>query len=74
MFVVMKFGFFGGLVVDYLYSICVKKYFFVFSCGLLSMSIVFFKGKEGIEMMSDSEESGSDDDEDGNNIVNVVER
>lgn len=73
LFVVMKLGFLGGLVVDYFYSIWVKKYFFVFSCGLFSMVIVFFRVKEGNEM-SEDEESGSECDEDGGIIVNVFER
>jgi 18S rRNA (guanine1575-N7)-methyltransferase len=69
----MKSGFSGGLVVDYPHSTRAKKYFLVLSCGPPSASTALPKGKEGDEMMTDSEESGSDD-ERGDGTVNVSER
>lgn len=70
----MKSGFSGGLVVDYPHSTRAKKYFLVLSCGPPNTSTAAPKAKEGMEM-SDSEDSGSDEDEeDGNHTVNVSER
>lgn len=69
----MKSGFSGGLVVDYPHSTRAKKYFLVLSCGPPSTSTALPKGKEGSEMVSDSEESGSEEEGEGN-TVNVSER
>lgn len=68
----LKSGFSGGVVVDYPHSTRAMKYFLVLSCGPPSTSTALPKGKEGDEMMTDSEESGSDDGGDG--TVNVSER
>lgn len=69
----MKSGFSGGLVVDYPHSTRAKKYFLVLSCGPPSTSAALPKAKEVDELMTDSEESGSDD-EGGDGTVNVSER
>lgn len=70
----MKSGFSGGLVVDYPHSTRAKKYFLVLSCGPPSTSTALPKGKEGDEMMTDSDESGSDDGGGEDTTVNVSER